>query len=261
MTENIKDLLTSIPGTEDVMSQFITILELPDTQFNSIYYTAKNEILKAFNSNAVRKDILNQLETTPIENLDAELAGLQEIINEINQDSSLSNNKKDLLITILEKSGELIKSITKIPRELITVKVQRIHENAILPKYAHDVDAGADIYAVEEVICKPHSTNLIKTGIKVAIPAGFEIQIRPRSGLSLNTSMRIANTPGTIDAGYRGEVCVIMENTGNLSYTINKGDKIAQMVIMPVPMIKWEEVDELDTTERNENGFGSTDQE
>jgi dUTP pyrophosphatase len=261
MTENIKDLLTSIPGTGDVMSQFITILELPDTQFNSIYYTAKNEILKAFNSNAVRKDILNQLETTPIENLDAELAGLQEIINEINQDSSLSDKKKDLLITTLEQSGELIKSIIKIPRELISVKIQKISEDAILPKYAHDEDAGADIYAVEEVICKPHSTNLIKTGIKVAIPAGFEIQIRPRSGLSLNTSMRIANTPGTIDAGYRGEVCVIMENTGNLSYTINKGDKIAQMVIMPVPMIKWEEVDELDTTERNENGFGSTDQE
>ena len=109
MTENIKDLLTSIPGTGDVMSQFITILELPDTQFNSIYYTAKNEIFKAFNSNAVRKDILNQLDTTPIENLDAELAGLQEIINEINQDSSLSDNKKDLLITTLEQSEKLIK--------------------------------------------------------------------------------------------------------------------------------------------------------
>ena len=85
--------------------------------------------------------------------------------------------------------------------------------------------------------------------------------IRPRSGLSAKTKLRIANAPGTIDAEYRGEIGVIMTNTGNLSQTINKGDKIAQMVIMPVPMIKWIETDELSDTERGEGGYGSTDQE
>ena len=256
MTENIKDLLTNIPGTGDVMSQFITILELPDTQFNSIYYTAKNEIFKAFNSNAVRKDILNQLETTPIENLDAELAGLQEIINEINQDSSLSDNKKDLLITTLEQSEKLIKSIIKIPRELIPVKIQRINENAILPKYAHDVDAGADIYAIEDVTLKPHETKIIPTGLKVSIPQGYMIQIYSRSGLAAKTTLRIANSVGIIDSSYNEEIGVIIENNGNLSTTIHKGDRIAQMLIAPTPMINWIEVDEI--TNSGRGGFGST---
>jgi len=256
MTENIKDLLTSSSGTGDVMSQFITILELPDTQFNSIYYTAKNEIFKAFNSNAVRKDILNQLETTPIENLDAELAGLQEIINEINQDSSLSDNKKDLLITTLEQSEKLIKSIIKIPRELIPVKIQRINENAILPKYAHDVDAGADIYAIEDVTLKPHETKIIPTGLKVSIPQGYMIQIYSRSGLAAKTTLRIANSVGIIDSSYNEEIGVIIENNGNLSTTIHKGDRIAQMLIAPTPMINWIEVDEI--TNSGRGGFGST---
>ena len=136
---------------------------------------------------------------------------------------------------------------------------RKITEDAVLPTYAHDTDAGADIYAVEDYKLAPHSTTIVKTGLKIAIPAGYEIQIRPRSGLSLKTNLRIANAPGTIDAEYRGEVGVIVENTGNLTATISKGDKIAQMVVMPVPMIKWEEVDELSQTSRGEGGYGSTD--
>ena len=136
-----------------------------------------------------------------------------------------------------------------------------IHEDAVIPEYAHVTDAGADIYAIEDMAVKPHTTVLVRTGLKVAIPTGYEIQIRPRSGMSLKTTMRIANTPGTIDAGYRGEVCVIMENTGNLTYNISKGDKVAQMVITPVPMINWIETNELDNADRGEGGFGSTDQE
>jgi dUTP pyrophosphatase len=145
------------------------------------------------------------------------------------------------------------------PRERIGVKIQLINEDAKLPEYAHDSDAGADIFAVEETVIPPHQTAIIKTGIKVAIPAGYEIQIRPRSGLSFKTPLRIANAPGTIDANYRGEVGVIMTNTGNLTQTIAKHDKIAQMVIAPVPMITWETVDSLDETDRGEGGFGSTD--
>ena len=183
------------------------------------------------------------------------------MIEEINQDDSLSANKKDILTGILSQSASLISSVVKIPRELVDVKVQKIHEDAVIPEYAHVTDAGADIYAIEDMAVKPHTTVLVRTGLKVAIPTGYEIQIRPRSGMSLKTTMRIANTPGTIDAGYRGEVCVIMENTGNLTYNISKGDKVAQMVITPVPMINWIETNELDNTDRGEGGFGSTDQE
>ena len=141
------------------------------------------------------------------------------------------------------------------------IKLIKYNENLKYANRAHFDDAGADIYAIEDMAVKPHTTVLVRTGLKVAIPTGYEIQIRPRSGMSLKTTMRIANTPGTIDAGYRGEVCVIMENTGNLTYNISKGDKVAQMVIMPVPMINWIETNELDNADRGEGGFGSTDQE
>jgi dUTP pyrophosphatase len=180
-------------------------------------------------------------------------------LNEIEGDETLSPNKKEMLTTLIKGSLELTFDMVKNPRERISVKIQKIVPEAILPSYAHDSDAGADIYSLEEVTLKPHTTALIRTGIKVAIPGGYEIQIRPRSGLSLKTPLRVANAPGTIDSAYRGEVCVIMENTGNISQTIKAGDKIAQMVIAPVPMIVWEETDTLDDTDRGDGGFGSTD--
>lgn len=261
MNSNLKKTLTEMPGTDQTMEQLIQLLELPDNQFNAVYPKMKKELAKAFGSNAVRKEILAQLALSPVENLQGELEGVEKMIAEINQDDSLSANKKDILTGILSQSASLISSVVKIPRELIDVKVQKIHEDAVIPEYAHATDAGADIYAIEDMVVKPHTTVLVRTGLKVAIPTGYEIQIRPRSGMSLKTAMRVANTPGTIDAGYRGEVCVIMENTGNLTYNISKGDKVAQMVIMPVPMINWIETNELDNTDRGEGGFGSTDQE
>ena len=261
MNSNLKKTLTEIPGTNQTMGQLIQLLELPDNQFNAVYPKMKKELERAFGSNAVRKEILAQLTLSPIEDLQGELTGIEKMIAEINKDDSLSANKKDILTGILSQSASLISSVVKIPRELIDVKVQKIHEDAVIPEYAHVTDAGADIYAIEDMAVKPHTTVLVRTGLKVAIPTGYEIQIRPRSGMSLKTTMRIANTPGTIDAGYRGEVCVIMENTGNLTYNISKGDKVAQMVIAPVPMINWIETNELDNTDRGEGGFGSTDQE
>ena len=258
MNDILKDVLTNVEG-KDIMTQFLSILELEDEKFDVIYPRLKDEMINAFELNATRKSIIAQLETMPQINLKEEVDNLNKTIEEIKNDNSLSDNKKDMLITLLSKSAEITFSLLKNPRELISVKVQKINEDAILPTYAHDTDAGADIYAIEDCKIAPHSTTIVKTGLKIAIPAGYEIQIRPRSGLSLKTNLRIANAPGTIDAEYRGEVGVIVENTGNLTATISKGDKIAQMVVMPVPMIKWEEVDELSQTSRGEGGYGSTD--
>ena len=152
--------------------------------------------------------------------------------------------------------------MTKIDLSKTQVHIEKMYDDVIMPEYITPLDAGMDIYAYETVGLMPGQTELIHTGIKVAIPQGFEIQIRPRSGLSLKTLFRIANAPGTIDAGYRGEVCVIGFHAGDSTsdpIIISKGDRIAQMVLQRVERIKWAEVNNIDDIPGNRGGgFGST---
>ncbi len=150
-----------------------------------------------------------------------------------------------------------------------------LKEGAIMPKYAHESDAGMDVYALEDVMILPMETKIIPTGIKVAIPEGYEIQVRPRSGISSKTPLRISNSPGTIDTGYRDEIGIIVTNTsvcdqgtvytinekGNKqgTYHIKKGDRIAQLVLQEVPKIKWIPTDNVKAIgEDRGGGFGST---
>ena len=127
-----------------------------------------------------------------------------------------------------------------------------------MPSYAHEGDAGMDIYSAHDAVLKPGERKLIGTGIKIAVPVGYEAQIRPKSGLALKHGLSIVNTPGTVDSGYRGEVGVIIINLGQEDYIIKKNTKIAQMVINKVEHAEVEEVNVLDDTSRNEGGFGST---
>ena len=260
LRDNLKQLFGA-SGNTDVINQIFMVLDLPDEQFDPVYPKMKESLKDVMNNVDMQKEIISTSRQTPLAEGDIEEAKefINSFIEEINNDETLSTNKKDMLITLIEQSMNVTFDLAQNPRERIGVKIQLINEDAKLPEYAHDSDAGADIFAVEETVIPPHQTAIIKTGIKVAIPAGYEIQIRPRSGLSLKTPLRIANAPGTIDANYRGEVGVIITNTGNLTQTIAKHDKIAQMVIAPVPMITWETVDNLDETDRGSNGFGSTD--
>lgn len=138
------------------------------------------------------------------------------------------------------------------------LKVQKIHSEAIIPNYAHKGDAGLDLYSVEEVKINPSETALIKTGIKIELPPQTEAQVRPRSGLALKYGITVLNTPGTIDEGYRGEIGVVLINHGKQIFAVEKGMKIAQMVVKPVWYVEVDEVEELSETERAEGGFGST---
>lgn len=138
------------------------------------------------------------------------------------------------------------------------IKVLRLVDSARLPKYEHDDDSGLDLFSVEEQEISSGETVLIKTGISVELPQRTEAQIRPRSGLALKHSITVLNTPGTIDAGYRGEIGVILINHGKQPFKVLEGMKIAQMVIVPVIRAEIEEVDSLSETLRGEGGFGST---
>jgi dUTP pyrophosphatase len=164
----------------------------------------------------------------------------------------------------------------------VNVKIKRLSEDAVIPKYAHEWDAGVDLVAAEDVIIEPGETKIIPTGLAIALPPGYELQVRPRSGITVRTKLRVQL--GTVDCTYRGDVGVIVDNAkqadgssdvlsfasridGTLdmekfcelgSYSIRKGDRIAQAVINQVEQAQFSVVEELDETERGNGGFGSS---
>ena len=142
------------------------------------------------------------------------------------------------------------------------VQVKVFNESEFpLPAYAKVGDAGMDLRATDDYVINPGETKIINTGLRVEIPLGYEIQIRPRSGMSNKTKLRVANPPGTIDHAYRGLIGVLMDNIGKTNEHIKRGDRIAQAVLAIVPRIEWVpviEVDDLSESERGEDGFGST---
>jgi dUTP pyrophosphatase len=142
----------------------------------------------------------------------------------------------------------------------IPVLVRRLPGNhdLPLPDYATDGAAGMDVVAAEDVAIAPGGRHAVATGLALAIPPGYEIQVRPRSGLALRHGVTIPNTPGTIDSDYRGEMKVILINHGDTTFVVQRGDRIAQLVLAPVTRASWLEVDELDVTTRGAGGFGST---
>ena len=140
----------------------------------------------------------------------------------------------------------------------MTVKFRRIDPAATLPSYAHPGDAGMDSRSLEELSIAPGARSLVRTGLVMMLPPGYEAQVRPRSGLALKNGVTVLNTPGTIDEGYRGEVGVILANFGSEPFKVEKGSKIAQIVVAPCTRAEIEETAEVDSTERGEGGFGST---
>lgn len=138
------------------------------------------------------------------------------------------------------------------------LKIKKLHQLAIIPHYAHPEDAGLDLFAIEQQEILPGETQLIKTGIAIALSPGYEAQIRPRSGLALKHSVTVLNSPGTIDAGYRGEIGIILINHGQQSFLVVPGMKIAQMVITTFVQTQVIVVPDLEETTRGKDGFGST---
>ena len=145
---------------------------------------------------------------------------------------------------------------------MVEVLIQRLpgNDDVALPQYMTEHAAGMDVCAAvkEPVVLAPGETKLIPTGLAIAVPPGYEAQIRPRSGLALKKSISIMNAPGTIDADYRGEVGIILTNFGKEPFTVNRGERICQMIIAPVVMVTLKVVTELPSTERGAGGFGHT---
>lgn len=144
----------------------------------------------------------------------------------------------------------------------VQIQIKRVRDNAdlALPSYQSSLSSGMDLRADvrEQIVVAPGDRVMVPTGISLEIPAGFEAQVRPRSGLALKHGVTVLNSPGTVDADYRGEVCVILANLGREAFVINRGDRIAQIVIAQVTQARLVEVAALSDTERGSGGFGST---
>ncbi len=140
----------------------------------------------------------------------------------------------------------------------MTLAFKRIHPDAVLPAYAHPSDAGMDLRSVADVVIPRGGRALVPTGLVILLPPLYEAQVRPRSGLALKHGVTVLNSPGTIDAGYRGEIGVILANFGEADFAVKRGDKIAQLVIAPVTQPQVVETDVVDATDRGTGGFGST---
>jgi deoxyuridine 5''-triphosphate nucleotidohydrolase (dut) len=139
------------------------------------------------------------------------------------------------------------------------IRINKLHSRALLPEYAHGPleDAGMDVRALEGALLEPNVPHAVPTGLALEIPAGYEVQIRPRSGLALKHAITLPNSPATIDPGYRGELKVILLNLGKAPYEVHAGDRIAQMVVARYEAVEWEE-GELADSARGTDGFGSS---
>lgn len=260
---------------EEDLKTFIGVLSLPDSMFDLIAPMMLEQLENECSSIEYKQTTLMQLRKSggTIEDLRTQSDSIIQVFDEIKE---LSQNKKDFLKAIFDITANALEEFTE--KERITIPIQFLNENVQMPAYAHDTDSGMDIYALEDITIKPGETKLIPTGIKVAIPDGYELQVRPKSGRCLKTKLRIANTPGTIDAGYRDEIGVIVDNidppikevvitedgkmTGleyGSSYTIGKGEKFAQLVLQKVPQIIFRKVEDINLYSGDRGGgFGSS---
>lgn len=260
---------------DDGLEMIGAMLITPDEEFDTI----KGTVLDAMREAANRKENQSQWSALVKQNGFTK----EKYIEELNKVDDLiekemgeySETKKDFMrqfFTIIYNA--IIESFDKNKR-IIQIPIEICNPDAKIPTYAHDGDAGMDVYSTIDVTIAPGETKLIPLGFKVAIPEGYELQVRPRSGFSLRTHLRIANAPGTIDSGYRDEVGVILHNCAPAiadfgdgraetclygpSYTISKGDRIAQLVLQEVPTALFVETPDISKIGGDRNGgFGST---
>ena len=198
------------------------------------------------------------------EGIDPEIwSQIQETFDKIKEDAGIEPDE-EYMSELEELLGMSVDEMNEGHMKMIktrTVGVELVHDDAKFPTYAYPSDSGFDLYSTIEHNLPPFGRALIPTGLKFGIPEEYEIQVRPKSGLALKQGLTVLNTPGTVDAGYDGEIKVIVFNTNNETVTISKGMKIAQAVLCPVVNGKYvslELVEKVEDKERGDNGFGST---
>ena len=245
---------------EEIKNVFKTIQDLPDESVELILPQIESEFKKLVEE----QDLVNKTKTEFLQEgyTLADIKALKESYDSIAEDyfklvKPTSPKGRYISALVGVYKGILDKIAQEGFSRTVNIKVLKETEDAILPEYAHFSDAGADLYSNEEVDIQPNEVKIVSTGLKVEIPNGYEMQIRNRSGMTVKTPIIVQL--GTVDSDYRGTLGVMMYNHGDIPYRVQKGDKIAQAVIMPTYHGNFLIVDKLTETERGEGGFGSTD--
>ena len=282
--EQVLKLFNDIMGTEEDKSfgdALTSLFNMDDEKFALI----SPGILQSFQQSVNNpNDKLGLVQALNANGATAEdlVASFNIIADAVDSIEEISQIKRDFLKSLLATLTNAVNETEGIAKRFVQIPVELCHPDAKIPQYANTSDSGMDVYALDDYIIAPGETKLIPTGIKLALPPGYEIQVRPKSGRALKTKLRIANTPGTVDAGYRDEIKVIVENIESpikdieydfddngtpiiksilhgAAYTIGKGEKFCQLVLMEVPkaaLYRVEQVGEIG--ENRGGGFGST---
>ena len=285
----MKDLETNALGVEG-MEPLGALLNLSEENFAFVAPLFLSELDKSFDNMNDRMALVQSLNAggQTVEDLREQY---DDILIQIDTQTTglLSKQKRDFIHQLLDIVYNAVAATEGIASRYIRIPIEYCNDKARTPAYAHPTDSGMDVYALEDITIAPGETKLVPLGIKVAIPAGYELQVRPKSGRCLKTKLRIANAPGTIDSGYRDELAVIVDNieapikniTGIIkefanegeaysdkwvpvceygsSYTIGEGEKFAQLVLTAVPKVIWSEVSSVGNIgEDRHGGFGST---
>ena len=282
--EQVLNLFNDIMGTEEDKSfgdALTSLFNMDDEKFALI----SPGILQSFQQSVNNpNDKLGLVQALNANGATAEdlVASFNTISDAIDSIEEISQIKRDFLKSLLAALTNAVNETEGIAKRFVQIPVELCHPDAKIPQYANTSDSGMDVYALDDYTIAPGETKLIPTGIKLALPPGYEIQVRPKSGRALKTKLRIANTPGTVDAGYRDEIKVIVENIEppikdieydfddngtpviksilhGAAHTIGKGEKFCQLVLMEVPkaaLYRVEQVGEIG--ENRGGGFGST---
>lgn len=281
VVEEVRDALSQLNSLDgNSIDAIAVLLSMDDAQFELVSPGILDSFLRSLNTTNARLMLAQSINATGSTAESVQNEFLQ-LVNEVDTITDLTAPKRDFLKKLLRGINTAISETEGIAKRYIQIPFVKCHPDAKMPEYAHPDDSGMDVYAVDDYVIHPGETKLIPTGIKMAVPNGYEIQIRPKSGRALKTKMRIANSIGTVDAGFRGELQVIIENIEppikDITYdfddngrpiitsilrgsdmTIGKGEKFAQLVLMEVPKAVLFQVENLDDTERGNGGFGST---
>ena len=280
------DSLSELNGEQFSLEAFASVLALPDEEFKTLSGIILDELNKSLNNPNDRLLLAQSFNAQGITS-DEVIANFKELAIQIDsiKDDILPQAKRDFVKQIVGLMVNAIAETEGISKRIIQIPIELCHPNAKIPAYAKPGDAGMDIYALEDFEVAPGERKIIKTGLKVAIPRGYELQVRPRSGTSVKTALRVANTPGTIDSGYRDEIGVIIENiepkikdigydfddNGNIIiksilhgsvFNVGKGERFAQLVLNEVPSAAFYPVESVAQIGENRGGgFGSTGKE